>query len=90
MNCVKSVQIRSFFWSLFSPNTGKNGPEKTPYLDTFHAVKSLFWFIYEVGIFFYHSVKNNIGIILIQLIFLNLSLFSIFYVMLYLAARILT
>ena len=23
---------------LFSPNTGKYGPEKTPYLDTFHAV----------------------------------------------------
>ena len=30
---VKSVQIRSFFWY---------GPEKTPYLDTFHAVK-LYW-----------------------------------------------
>ena len=24
--------------SAFSPNTGKYGPEKTPYLDTFHAV----------------------------------------------------
>ena len=23
---------------IFSPNTGKYGPEKTPYLDTFHAV----------------------------------------------------
>ena len=23
---------------VFSPNTGKFGPEKTPYLDTFHAV----------------------------------------------------
>ena len=23
----------------FSPNTGKHGLEKTPYLDTFHAVK---------------------------------------------------
>ena len=32
-DCVKSVQI-----SVFSPNTGKYGPEKTPYLDTFHAV----------------------------------------------------
>ena len=43
------VQIRSFFWSVFSCiqsgqisvfslNTGKYGPEKTPYLDTFHAV----------------------------------------------------
>ena len=53
-HCVKSVQIRSFYWSVFSrirteygeteylsvfsSNTGKYGPEKTPYLDTFHAV----------------------------------------------------
>ena len=34
----KSVQIRSFFGSVFSPNTGKSEAEKTPYLDTFHAV----------------------------------------------------
>ena len=49
---MKSVQRRSFFWSVFfliptecpnanagknSPNAGKNKPEKTPYLDTFHA-----------------------------------------------------
>ena len=27
------------FFSVFSPNTGKYGPEITPYLDTFHAVK---------------------------------------------------
>ena len=26
-------------FSVFSPNTGKHGPEITPYLDTFHAVK---------------------------------------------------
>ena len=38
LHCVKSVQIRSYFWSVFSPNTGEFGPEKTPYLDTFHAV----------------------------------------------------
>ena len=52
--CVKSVQILGFsglFFpafrlnmeftskiSVFSPNTGKYGLEKTPYLDTFHAV----------------------------------------------------
>ena len=35
---MKSVQIWSYFWSVFSPNTGKYGPEKTPYLDNFHAV----------------------------------------------------
>ena len=38
-HCVKSVQVRSFFWSVFSPNTGENGTKNTPYLDTFHAVK---------------------------------------------------
>ena len=38
IHCVKSFQIRSFFWSIFSPNARKYGPEKTPYLDTFHAV----------------------------------------------------
>ena len=26
------------FWSVFSLNTGKYGPEKTPYLETFYAV----------------------------------------------------
>ena len=39
--CVKSVQIRSFsgpYFPVFSPNTGKRGPEKTPSLDTFYAV----------------------------------------------------
>ena len=38
---VKSIQILSCFWSLFSCiglNTGKYGPEKTPYLNTFHPV----------------------------------------------------
>ena len=28
------------YFSVFSPNTGKYGPEITPYLDTFHAVNS--------------------------------------------------
>ena len=47
---MKSVQIRSFSGPYFpvfglntetygvSPNTGKYGPEKTPYLGTFHAM----------------------------------------------------
>ena len=34
----ESFQIRSNFWSVFSPNAGKYGPEITPFLDTFHAV----------------------------------------------------
>ena len=37
-HCVKSVQIGSFFWSVFSRIRTEYGPEKTPYLDTFHAV----------------------------------------------------
>ena len=28
------------YLSVFSPNAAKYGPEKTPYLDTFHAVMS--------------------------------------------------
>ena len=35
---VKSVQIRSPYFPAFGLNTGKYGPEKTAYLDTFHAV----------------------------------------------------
>ena len=30
------------YFPVFSPNTGKYRPEKTPYLDTFHAVNMLF------------------------------------------------
>ena len=39
-HCVKSVQIRSFsgpYSPIFGLNTGKYGPEKTPYLDSFHT-----------------------------------------------------
>ena len=32
---------------LFSPNVGKYGPEKTPYLDTFHALSVLITWIFE-------------------------------------------
>ena len=28
IHCVKSVRIRSFFWSVLTPNAGKYGPEK--------------------------------------------------------------
>ena len=28
------------YLSIFSPNAGKYGPEKTPYLNTFHAVNA--------------------------------------------------
>ena len=43
-HCVKRTQIQSYFWSyfpVFSPDTGKYGPEITPYLDTFYAVSTL-------------------------------------------------
>ena len=40
-HCVKNVQIWSYFWSVFSPNTGKYRPDITPYLDTFHAVLAI-------------------------------------------------
>ena len=46
--CLKRVQIRSCFrsvfsciFSVFTPNTGKYGPEITPFLDTFHAKQSI-------------------------------------------------
>ena len=29
------------YLSVFSPNAGKYGPEKTPYLDIFHAVEHM-------------------------------------------------
>ena len=51
LHCLKSVQIRSFFWSVFSRirrdteylsafslNMEKYGPEVTLYLDNFHTV----------------------------------------------------
>ena len=61
--CVKSVQIRSLSWSVFSrirteylsvfsPNTWKYGPGKILYLDTFHAV-GVFYPIW--GDWFYHA-----------------------------------
>ena len=44
-HCVKSVQIRSFFFfrpyfHAFSPKMEKNWPEKTPYSDILHVVKN--------------------------------------------------
>ena len=32
------TRIDTKYLSVFSPNVGKHGPEKTPYLDTFHTV----------------------------------------------------
>ena len=32
------------YFPMFSPNAGKYGPEKTPYLETFHAVIACYRF----------------------------------------------
>ena len=37
-HCVKSVQIRSYFWFVFSCIRTEYEPKITPYLDTFYAV----------------------------------------------------
>ena len=43
-NCARKLQtyfpafgLNTKYLSVFSPNAGKYGPEKTPYLDTFHT-----------------------------------------------------
>ena len=38
------IRTATEYLSVFSPNTGKYGPEKTPYLDTFHTVQTLAFF----------------------------------------------
>ena len=37
-HCAKSVQTRIFFWSVFTHFWTEYRPEKTPCLDSFHAV----------------------------------------------------
>ena len=37
VHCVKSVQIRSYFWPVFSCIRTEYGPKINPYLDTFQA-----------------------------------------------------
>ena len=37
------------FPAAFSPNMGKYGPEKTPYLDTFHALAFFVFGVYSYG-----------------------------------------
>ena len=36
-----TIQIRSFFWSVFSCIRTEYEPEKPPYLDNFHTVNNL-------------------------------------------------
>ena len=49
-HCMKSVQIRSFFWSSFCCIRTEYGREKTPYLDTFHVVAYLIFDMLDRGI----------------------------------------
>ena len=42
-HCMKSVQIRSHFWSIFFCSRTEYGPEITPYLDNSHAVFREVW-----------------------------------------------
>ena len=37
-HCMKSIKIRSFFWSVLSCIWTEYGPKKIPHLDNFHAV----------------------------------------------------
>ena len=46
------------YFPVFSPNTGKYGPEITPYLDTFHAVRGV-WFTCTFLNHFRKAVSNN-------------------------------
>ena len=36
--------LYTLYLSVFSPTAGKDGPQKTPYLDTFHTVKAMYQF----------------------------------------------
>ena len=65
LHCVKSVQIRSYFWSVFScirieygDLLRYYGPEITPYLDTFHAVLVLLNFFGKLRVLFYHFIQH--------------------------------
>ena len=42
--------ISGLYFPVFSPNTGKYGPEITPYLDTFHGVAVEFWPTFDIKI----------------------------------------
>ena len=42
------MSLDTEYLSVFSPNTGKYGPEITPYLDTFHAVTGMLDYCFTV------------------------------------------
>ena len=74
LHYVESVQIRSFFWSVFSPNAGKYGPEKTPYLDTFHTVLTIFINFSDFLTFPYYKKTNDVNILQMMSAFFTFNL----------------
>ena len=60
-HCVKSVQLRTYFRSVFSCiRRTENGPEMTPYLDTFQAVPNLYPII-GLSLFTYKSPEIKVN-----------------------------
>ena len=45
------------YFPVFAPSTGKYGPEKAPYMDTFHAVSGTF--VLQIIRFLYVSRYRN-------------------------------
>ena len=68
------IRTDTSYFSVFSPNAGKYGPEKTPSLDTFHAVKvwiSVWWKLSRIEIAYFLSSflwDLKIQILIIQII----------------------
>ena len=70
---MKNVQIQRFFWSvfsciwtefgdlrrIFSPNTGKYGPEKPPYLDTYFPISRSVYEGHEGHLYFNNETKGT-------------------------------
>ena len=57
--------VRIFLHSVFSPNAGKYGPEKLPYLDTFHAV-NVITVTHDSRLLFAFKIIISISFILIR------------------------
>ena len=63
------------YFPVFSPNTGKYGPEKTPYLDTFYTVKMILTVLRS----FFRKYKSSIfQCFVFELLFLNFERLNIF------------
>ena len=55
------LRLVSYLDSVFSPNTGKNGSEKTPYLNTFNAVSitQKHWLLTHATVLFICPLKAS-------------------------------